>query len=84
MPPEATITACARSANSPTISRLLLLPRAAALGARIEPLTPSTAPWVSVERVDAVAKAEGRKTARGGRARAPLERLDDAGAGAPA
>ncbi|MHC2709055.1 hypothetical protein ACVIQS_001916 [Bradyrhizobium diazoefficiens] len=46
MPPEATITACAFSANSPTTLREELLPRSTLSGARTAPLTPSTVPLV--------------------------------------
>ena len=48
MPPEATITACARSVKSPTTLRELLLPRSTLSGSRIAPLTPSTVPLVTM------------------------------------
>src|SRR2546428_818902 len=46
MPPEATITACARNEKSPTVLRELLWPRSTLVGSRIAPLTPSTTPLV--------------------------------------
>ena len=58
IPPELTITAPAASSNSPTTSRELDRPRAQSSGARIAPVTPSTAPSVTVEPVDAVAEAQ--------------------------
>ena len=58
MPPEATITACARSVKSPITLRDELLPRSTLSGSSTEPLTPSTAPFVDHECVDAVAKPE--------------------------
>src|ERR1700716_1441163 len=48
MPPEATITAWARSGNSPVALPELLLPRSTLSGSRIVPLTPSTVPLVIV------------------------------------
>jgi hypothetical protein len=48
MPPEVTITAWARSSNSPTATRELAVPRAASLGSRIWPRTPSTWPSVAL------------------------------------
>ena len=79
MPPLVTITASARSSKLPTASRLEETPRAQSSGARIVPDTPSTAPAVTRQRVDAVAEAQ--VCARG--PHAPLERLDHARPGAP-
>ena len=44
--------------------RELLLPRSTGSGARIEPVTPSTVPPVSSERIDAVAEFEGQPAVR--------------------
>ena len=44
MPPEVTITACARSSKSPTSTRLLALPRSTRVGSRTAPRTPTTVP----------------------------------------
>src|SRR5580704_17690902 len=46
IPPDVTITAGACSSNRPTSLRELRVPRAASLGARTAPRTPSTAPPV--------------------------------------
>ena len=48
MPPEVTITAWARSSNSPTAVRELGRPRSTPLGSSTAPRTPSTAPPVLV------------------------------------
>jgi len=48
IPPEVTITAGACSSNSPASVRELRVPRAAWLGSRIAPRTPSTVPPVTV------------------------------------
>ncbi len=52
-------------------------------GASTAPRTPSTAPPLDGQRVDAVAEAQLDEPARGGRAHAALERLDDARPGPP-
>ena len=83
MPPEATITACARSAEVADDLSRTALAALDVVGSRIVPLTPSTVPLVMRERIDAVAELEGQPAARLRLARPPLERLDDAGAGAP-
>ena len=46
MPPEATITACARKLKSPITLREELLPRSTLSGSSTAPLTPSTVPFV--------------------------------------
>src|SRR5881628_3350839 len=51
MPPDVTTTAGARSLSSPMTSRALFSPRAALLGARISPPTPSTVPVVTIRDV---------------------------------
>ena len=48
MPPDVTITTGACSSNSPATARELRVPRAAWLGSRTVPRTPSTAPPVTV------------------------------------
>ncbi len=48
MPPEVTITAGACSSKSPAWTRELRVPRAAWLGSRTAPRTPSTVPRVTV------------------------------------
>ena len=83
MPPEVTTTACARSSKSPTTSRELASPRARALGSSTSPATPSTAPPVESQPVDAVAEAQLDQPAALGLAHAPDERLEQARAGAP-
>ncbi len=46
MPPEVTITAWALSSKAPATSRLLAVPRSAALGSSTSPVTVSSAPAV--------------------------------------
>jgi hypothetical protein len=69
--------------KSPVTLRELLWPRSTGSGARISPVTPSTAPPRHAQRVDAVAELEGQPAAFLRLARAPFERFDDAGTGAP-
>ncbi len=83
MPPEATITACAFSVKSPVdLARAAL----AALGmVRLEDRAGDAIDGAvgDAERIDAVAEPERQPAARLRLACPPLERFDDAGAGAP-
>ena len=84
MPPEATITACARSSKSPITSRELASPRATSLGLEDRAGDAVDGAVGDGQLVDAVAERERRRRPRVGRRAHPaLERLDDAGAGAP-
>ena len=84
MPPEATITACARSVKSPTTLRELLLAALDCVGLEDRAADAIDGAVGDGERIDAMAEPEGQPAARLRFARAPLERLDNAGAGAPA
>ena len=77
------MTACARSVKSPVTLRELLWPRATGSGSRIAPLTPSTLPLVMVSASTRWRNLNVSRPRFFRLAGAPLERLDDAGAGAP-
>ena len=84
IPPEVTITACARNSNSPAAVRddgVAARRRRSARGWC--PDTPSTAPSGDGERVDPVPEPELDEPGLGRRPDPPLERLDDPGPGAP-
>ena len=78
MPPDVTMTACARSANEPTTRRELAVPRSALLGSSTSPCTPSIAPPVLVSPVTRWRKRN-ETMPRFRLAHAPHERLDHAG-----
>ena len=84
MPPEATITACARRLKSPVTCRDELLCRARHCRREDRAADAVDGAVGDAERIDAVAEFEGQPAAGLRLARPPLERLDDAGAGAPA
>ena len=83
MPPEVTMTACARSENSPTTVRELATPRAAALGSSTSPSTPSTTPDVTDQGGDPMAEPQVDPAPRDGLPHAADEGLQDPGPGAP-
>ena len=80
MPPLATITACARNSNSPTVSRDDATPRAASVGSSTAPRTPTTAPSATIELVDPVPVSERDLVVAHQPSR---EDLDDRGSGPP-
>ncbi len=77
------MTACARSEKSPVTLREELLPRSTEVGSEDRAADAVDRAVGDAERIDAVPEPEHQPSALRGLARAALERLDDAGAGAP-
>ena len=84
MPPEATITAWARRLNSPVAVTRTAVAACDRIGREDRTRDAIDTAVSDGERIDTVAKAENQAALGCSLERPPLERLDDAGAGAPA